>query len=55
MWLNNRAVLLHNQEKYTEAISLLKRALSIRTKKLGEDHPYTVGTRNSLEIMRKEV
>ncbi|CAN0156244.1 unnamed protein product, partial [Pylaiella littoralis] len=38
-----------------EAIPLLKRALSIRTKKLGEDHPYTVGTRNSLEIVRKEV
>ncbi|CAN0492088.1 unnamed protein product, partial [Laminaria digitata] len=43
------------QEKYTEAISLLERALSIRTKKLGGNHPYTVSTQNSLELVRKKV
>ncbi|CAN0519334.1 unnamed protein product [Ectocarpus sp. 12 AP-2014] len=53
--LNNRAVLLYKQEKYTEAISLLKRALSIRTKKLGENHPDTVSSQNTLEIVRKKV
>ena len=43
------------QEKYTEAIPLLERALSIRTKKLGENHPDTVSSQNSLEIARKKV
>ncbi|CAN0302795.1 unnamed protein product, partial [Ectocarpus sp. 4 AP-2014] len=38
-----------------EAIPLFERALAIRTKKLGENHPNTVGTRNSLEGVRKKV
>ena len=42
-------------EKYTEAIPLLERALSIRTKKLGENHPDTVSSQNNLEIVRKKV
>ncbi|CAN0431476.1 unnamed protein product, partial [Scytosiphon promiscuus] len=41
------------QEKYTEAIPLLERALKIRMNNLGESHPDTVSTRNSLEIVRK--
>lgn len=43
------------QEKYTEAIPLLEEALSIRTKKLGENHPDTVKSQNNLEIVRKKV
>lgn len=33
----------------------MERALSIRTKKLGENHPGTVSSQNSLEIVRKKV
>ena len=42
------------QEKFTEAVPLLERALSIRTKKLGDNHPDTVSTHNGLEVVRKE-
>lgn len=43
------------QEEYGEAIPLFERALSIRTKKLGANHPYTVGTKNYLESVRRKV
>ncbi|CAN0313468.1 unnamed protein product, partial [Ectocarpus sp. 4 AP-2014] len=52
--LNNRAGLLIAQEMYTEAFPLLERALGIRTKKLRENHPATVGTRNRLESVREK-
>ncbi|CAN0533840.1 unnamed protein product, partial [Ectocarpus sp. 12 AP-2014] len=38
-----------------ETIPLLERALAIRTKKLGENHPDTVSTRDNLEVVRKKV
>lgn len=44
-----------SQEKYTETISLLERAVSIRMEKLGENHPDTVSSQNNLEIVRKKV
>lgn len=47
--------LKRSQEEYRKAIPLFERALSIRTKKLGANHPHTVGTQNSLEIVRKKV
>ncbi|CAN0163684.1 unnamed protein product, partial [Ectocarpus fasciculatus] len=53
--LNNWAVLMYKQEKFTEAIPLLERALSIRKTKLGDNHPYTVGTHNSLKVVREKV
>eukprot|EP00903_Cladosiphon_okamuranus_P016965 g15639.t1 len=53
--LNNRAVFLCDQENYTEAIPLLERALAIRTNKLGDNHPDTVGTRINLDAVRKKV
>ncbi|CAN0533124.1 unnamed protein product, partial [Ectocarpus sp. 12 AP-2014] len=37
--------MLYSQHKYTEAVPPLKRALSIRTKKLGGNHQDTVNTR----------
>ncbi|CAN0255840.1 unnamed protein product [Scytosiphon promiscuus] len=37
------------------AIPPLKRALAIRTNKLGKEHPRTVSTRNNLEAVRKKV
>lgn len=42
------------QEKYTGAISLLERALSIRVEKLGGNHPDTVSTQNTLETVKKK-
>lgn len=42
------------QEKYTEAAPLLERAFKIRAKKLGESHPDTVSTLNSLKIVREQ-
>ncbi|CAN0543991.1 unnamed protein product, partial [Ectocarpus sp. 8 AP-2014] len=53
--LNNWAELLRAQEKHTEALPLLERALRIRTNKLGENHPDTVGTRSDLEFVREKV
>lgn len=43
------------QENYMEAFSLLERALAIRTKKLGENHPDTISTQNDLEAVRQKV
>ncbi|CAN0202076.1 unnamed protein product, partial [Ectocarpus fasciculatus] len=43
------------QEKFTEAVPLLERALSIRTKKLGDKHPDTVSTQNWLEHVREKI
>lgn len=43
------------QAKYTEAIPLVERALSIKTEKLGENHPDTVATRNALECAQEKV
>ncbi|CAM9945683.1 unnamed protein product, partial [Ectocarpus sp. 8 AP-2014] len=53
--LHNRAGFLIAQEKHTEALPLLERALRIRTNKLGENHPGTVGTRSDLEFVREKV
>ncbi|CAN0212696.1 unnamed protein product [Ectocarpus sp. 6 AP-2014] len=53
--LHDRAGLLFMQEKYPGAQPLLERALSIRTKKLGENHPDTVLTRKGLELVRRKV
>ncbi|CAB1096067.1 unnamed protein product [Ectocarpus sp. CCAP 1310/34] len=41
-------------EQYTDAVPLLERALSIRMKKLGENHPDTVSTQNSLDVVRRK-
>ncbi|CAN0549261.1 unnamed protein product [Ectocarpus sp. 12 AP-2014] len=53
--LTNWAVLLHEQGKHKEAIALLERVLSIRMQKLGENHPDTVSSKKSLEMVRKKV
>lgn len=36
-------------------MSLFERALSIREKKLGTDHPDTVNTQRGLEFVRKQL
>lgn len=43
------------QELYEEAIPLFERALSIRTKKLGPNHPDTIGTQTALDTVRRKV
>ncbi|CBN80054.1 hypothetical protein Esi_0031_0001 [Ectocarpus siliculosus] len=44
-----------SQGKHNEALPLLERASSIRGKKLGENHHYTVDTQISLERVQKHV
>ncbi|CAN0369397.1 unnamed protein product [Ectocarpus sp. 12 AP-2014] len=53
--LHDRAKLLMIQDKYTEAVPLLERALSFRTKKLGGNHQDTVNTRAVLERVLEKV
>lgn len=43
------------QGKYSEAIPVLERALSIRKTKLGDDHHDTVDSQNSLDDARRHV
>ncbi|CAN0518584.1 unnamed protein product [Ectocarpus sp. 12 AP-2014] len=43
------------QDKYTEAVPPLERALSIRTKKLGGNHQDTISTRAVLERVREKM
>jgi Tetratricopeptide repeat len=46
--LNNLAHLLHDQGDYAGARPLSERALAIREKALGPEHPYTATSLNSL-------
>ena len=39
-----------NLKDYTKAIEYLQKAFDIRKQKLGSDHPYTKGTKKSLEF-----
>lgn len=43
----------HRQESHDTAIQFLERALSIQSKKLGEDHQDTVNTQKFLELVRR--
>src|SRR5215831_2077948 len=49
--LNSLAVLYHVQGKYAEAEPLYKRALGIREKTLGPDHPDVASSLNSLAAL----
>jgi hypothetical protein len=51
--LNNLAVLYANQGRLTEAEPLLVQALAMRQQLLGNPHPYTVETQQSLEKLRQ--
>lgn len=53
-WILSFIHACQRQEKYTEAIAPMERALSILAKRLGKNHPDTVETRNGLELVRKE-
>ena len=46
--LNNLAVLYHAQGKYAEAEPLYRRALGIREKALGPEHPDVATSLNNL-------
>ena len=46
--LNDEVVGLYQAGKYDEAISLAERALAIREKALGPDHPYVASSLNNL-------
>ncbi len=49
--LNNLALLYRDQGKYAEAEPLYKRALAIREKALGPEHPQTVLSFNNLALL----
>jgi hypothetical protein len=51
--LNNLANLYDSQGRFTEAEPLLVKALALRQVMLGDQHPHTVGTRQSLAILRQ--
>lgn len=53
--LNNLAVLYANQGRFTEAEPLLMQALAMRQQLLGDQHPDTVRTQQSLENVRQEM
>mgnify|MGYP001189150271 CR=1 FL=1 len=52
--LNNLAIVYQKQGRYDEAISLHKRALAIREKKLGRDHPDVAASLNNLATIYQE-
>ena len=49
--LNNLAVLYDEQGRYAEAEPLYKRALAIREKALGPDHPDVATSLNNLALL----
>ncbi|CBJ28560.1 conserved unknown protein [Ectocarpus siliculosus] len=53
LWLDDQACLFEKQGTYREAIPLLERVLSFRTRRLGQSHELTVGTRDRLKRVRK--
>ena len=42
---------IRNQGKYDEALAMYEKALSIRLKKLGDDHPDVAMTYNNMAIV----
>ena len=49
--LNRVGFYLYNRARYTEAEPLLRRALAIREKRLGPDHPDTAQSLNDLAVL----
>ena len=52
--LNNRALLYHEQGEYADAEPLYQRALAIREKALGPEHPQVAQTLNNLAGLYRE-
>ena len=52
--LNNIALVYDSQGKYEEAIKYSFRALEIREKKLGKDHPNTGTILNNIAVCIRE-
>jgi CHAT domain-containing protein/tetratricopeptide (TPR) repeat protein len=52
--LNNLAALYHATGRYAEAEPLYKRALAIREKALGPDHPHVAQSLNNLALLYKD-
>ena len=52
--LNNLAVLYRDQGKYAEAEPLYQRALAIREKALGSDHPDVAASLNNLAELYRD-
>ena len=44
----------YNQGKYDEALAMYEKALSIRLKKLGDDHPDVADTYNNMAVVYKK-
>jgi tetratricopeptide (TPR) repeat protein len=50
---NNLAALYYSQGRYTEAETLLIKALEIASLSLGENHPNTITFRENLKSLRE--
>lgn len=53
--LNNLALLLQAQNKYTESEPLLRRAVQIFETVLGASHPNTIQVRDNLEGLQEKM
>ena len=51
---NNIAIIYRDKGDLDNALKFMKKALVIREKILGSDHPYTKGSKYSLEMILKE-
>jgi hypothetical protein len=49
--MSNLATLLQDQGKLEEAEPLHRKALELRTKQLGETHPYTLNVQGNLGVV----
>ena len=49
--LNNIAILMYKQKKFSEAKLCMKQALSIWKKALGPDHPQTKAGEGTLQVI----
>jgi tetratricopeptide (TPR) repeat protein len=52
---NNLGLAYYEMKQYKPAEEYLKKALQIREKFLGNDHPYTKGTRRGLEMVQNRL
>ena len=47
--MNNLALIFKNEDRYDEAMELMRACVQLRKKILGVDHPYTVSSLKTLD------
>ncbi|MCA9926691.1 MAG: tetratricopeptide repeat protein, partial [Anaerolineales bacterium] len=53
--LNNLAILSYYEEDFVEAARLMRRAVTIRRSRLGDNHPDTKGSVESLAVIESKL